>query len=110
MHAVRFVVHNTGWLPTNVTEQALKMKAVRPLEVDVALPEGAQFVNGEAKTILGQLAGRNGTWAFSGWGAAGTEERAKVEWVIQAPPGTEIQIVATHQRAGTVRATINLVP
>jgi hypothetical protein len=108
LHAVRLVVHNTGWLPTNVTEQAEKMKAVRPLEVDIDLPAGARLVNGEAKTMLGQLAGRNDTWAFSGWGAAGTGERAKAEWVIQAPPGTEIGLVATHQRAGTVRATVAL--
>ncbi|MCA9937089.1 MAG: hypothetical protein KC418_00490 [Anaerolineales bacterium] len=108
MHRIRLVVHNTGWLPTNVSEQALKMKVVRPLEVDIKLPEGARLVMGEAKTMLGQLRGRDHKMAASFWNNDATQERAKVEWVVQASAGTEVELVAGHQRAGIVRATITL--
>jgi hypothetical protein len=41
VHKLRAVIHNTGWLPTNVSKQALKMKVVREVELDIALPPGA---------------------------------------------------------------------
>ena len=108
MHTVRLVLHNTGWLPTNVTEQAVKMKVVRPLEVDIILPDGAELVLGEKKTVLGQLRGRDHKSVSTFWGGDGTDERVKVEWLVKAPAGTEVELVATHQRAGTVRATVDL--
>ena len=108
MHTIRLVVHNTGWLPTNVSEQAVKMKVVRPLEVDIKLPEGARLVMGQAKTMLGQLRGRDHKLATSFWNNDGSQERAKVEWVAQAAPGTEVELVARHQRAGILRVTITL--
>ena len=55
---VRLVLQNSGWLPTNVTEKALERKAVRELEVELELPEGARLVGGEMKTDAGQLKGR----------------------------------------------------
>lgn len=108
IHTIRLVVHNTGWLPTNVSEQALAQKAVRELEVDIELPEDARLLVGEKKTFLGQLKGRDDQWRFPLWIDFSTGERAKVEWVVQAPPGTEVKFVAAHPRAGTVRATVLL--
>ncbi len=105
---IRLVLHNTGWLPTQVSEQALKMKVVRPLEVDITLPEGAELVTGKAKTRCGQLKGRDDEYALSYWVNDPTKERAKVEWVIHAPNGGEVGLTAVHQRAGTVRAVVNL--
>jgi hypothetical protein len=100
---LRLVLHNTGWLPTNVTKKALERKVVRELEVDIALPDGARLVSGEIRTKLGQLAGRDDRGATTIWTSDATNERAKVEWVVEAEPGTELTITAVHQRAGTVR-------
>ncbi|GAB4161566.1 MAG: M14 family metallopeptidase [Candidatus Promineifilaceae bacterium] len=108
MHTIRLVVHNTGWLPTNVSEQALKMKVVRPLEVDIKLPAGARLVMGQMKTMLGQLRGRDHKLAASFWNNDATQERAKAEWVVQAATGTEVELVAAHQRAGILRTTVTL--
>lgn len=108
MHHIRMVLHNTGWLPTNVTKQGLAMNMVRDLEVDIQLPEGATLITGQLKSKLGQLSGRDDVGSFSIWSANATTDRTKVEWVIQAPAGTEISLKATHQRAGVVRATLVL--
>jgi hypothetical protein len=108
MHYVQLVLHNTGWLPTNVTEKALERKVVRPIEVDIELPEGAKLISGELKTKAGQLKGRDHRGRSTIWGADGTSDRAKVEWVVQAPAGAEIAITAVHQRAGTVRTRLIL--
>lgn len=107
-HWVRAVIHNTGWLPTNVSKKALEQKVTRKLEVDVKLPHGATLVTGKEKTILDQLAGRDQQASAPIWGGDATKERAKVEWVIEAEPGTEIEITAHHQRAGTIRRTVVL--
>ena len=107
-HRIRLVWQNTGWLPTYVTKQAEAMKVVRPLEVDITLPEGATLVAGQAKTMLGQLEGRDQKPAMLTFGADATSDRAKVEWVVQAKAGTVVEITAVHERAGTVRTTVTL--
>ncbi|MFL5968918.1 MAG: M14 family metallopeptidase [Gaiellaceae bacterium] len=106
---VRYVVQNTGWLPTNVTEKALQRKTVRDLEVEVELPEGARVIAGDVKTELGQLNGRVDKRSTTWWmNDESTKELAKLEWVIEAPAGTEIRLEARHQRAGTLRRTVTL--
>ena len=101
---IRLVVHNTGWLPTQVTEKAAERGAVRPLEVELTLPEGARLRSGEIRTELGQLQGRVHKRSLLGWWSEdSTRERAKAEWVVEAPAGGTVGIEARHQRAGVVR-------
>ena len=108
IHHIRSVVHNTGWLPTNITEQAKKMKVVRQLEVDIKLPDGAKLISGKEKTMCGQLTGRDHKSSSPIWSGDATSERAKVEWVIEAEAGSTVELVASHPRAGTIRKMITL--
>lgn len=108
-HRVRIVIQNSGWLPTNISQKALDRNAVRPIEAEVILPKGARVAGGEAKVTLGQLAGRALKRNMVGWGGAdATSDRAKAEWVIEAPKGGVVKLVVRHQRAGTVRAEAKL--
>ena len=110
-HFVRLVLENTGWLPTNVTQKAVDRKAVRPLEVELTLPEGARVVAGEKKTEAGQLEGRVQLRSALWWGTdQGTSDRAKLEWVVEAPAGGTLGIEARHPRAGVVRRDVELSP
>jgi murein tripeptide amidase MpaA len=106
---VRLVLENTGWLPTNVTEKALERKAVRPIEVELEIPDGARIASGKEREEAGQLAGRverrTVTWW---WTDHSTSERTKVEWVVEANSGDRITVVARHQRAGTARSELTL--
>lgn len=108
LHHIRAVVHNTGWLPTNISKQALAMNVVRQCEVDIHLPDGAKLLTGKHKTMLGQLDGRDQKASFTLWNDDSTSERAKVEWVVEAEPGGMVEITAVHPRAGTIRQTIAL--
>ena len=108
VHHIRAVVHNTGWLPTNVSQQAVKMKVVLPLEMNLTLPDGAKLITGTPKVMLGQLAGRDAKPSMPLFGGDDTSDRGKAEWVIEAKPGAEVTITAVHQRAGTIRQTITL--
>jgi murein tripeptide amidase MpaA len=110
-YKVRLVLQNTGWLPTNVTEKAVERRAVRPLEVELTLPEGAKLVAGEQKVEAGQLAGRVHKRSALFWGTDdSTADLMKLEWVIEAPKGGELGIEARHQRAGTIRQVVKLGP
>jgi murein tripeptide amidase MpaA len=106
---VRLVLQNSGWLPTNVTEKAVERNSVRPIEVELDLPEGARLFGGEMKTEAGQLHGRVHKRSTTWWGNdASTSDLVKLEWVIEAPAGTEIGLEARHQRAGTLRRRVTL--
>jgi hypothetical protein len=82
---------------------------VRPIEVELTLPEGARVVGGDRKIEIGQLRGRNMMRNTLGWRADdSTTDRAKIEWVIESPQHGTLEIVARHQRAGVVRADVQL--
>jgi hypothetical protein len=109
VYKVRIVLVNTGWLPTNVSAKALERKAVRELEVELELPDGARLVSGEKVTKSGQLDGRVHKRTTLWWLTNdATTDLTKLEWVIEAAPGSELGIVARHDRAGTVRERVTL--
>jgi hypothetical protein len=106
---VRLVAENAGWLGTSVSQKAVDRKAVRPLEAEITLPDGGRVIGGERKVELGQLEGRVHRRSLLWWASDdATSDRAKAEWVIEAPAGTEIGVEARHPRAGTVRRRLTL--
>ena len=109
-HRVRLVLQNSGWMPTNVSQKAVDRKAVRPVEVDLELPDGARLASGDAHVELGQLAGRARSISLLGWSSGNepSSERTRCEWVVEAPAGTRLSVVARHPRAGVCRAEIEL--
>jgi hypothetical protein len=110
VHRVRLVLQNTGWMPTNVSQKAVDRKIVRPLEVDISLPDGGRLASGEPHLELGQLAGRARAISMLGWNSAvePSTERTRCEWVVEADVGTRVQVTARHPRAGVCRAEIVL--
>ena len=106
-YRVRLVVENTGWLPTYVTKKALEKK-VRGVVCEIEVPKGATLESGKSREERGQLEGRAYKEAFVDAEQEGTQERLKVEWVVHAPKGGVVKLVARHERAGTVRADLKL--
>lgn len=104
------VIENNGFLPTYTSKKALERKVVRPIEVELTLPEGVSVISGESKQQAGQLEGRsNKIWGgFGGAGGSPTDNRCKVEWVIRGAQGSKVDLAVRSQRAGTVRQTIIL--
>ncbi len=108
IYRVLLVVHNTGWLPTYVTQQALEKKLVRGCICEIELPEGA-IQTGKPREDLGQLEGRayKQSAPIRRQGDP-TQDRAKVEWVVSAPRGSKVKLLARHERAGVVRSEVKL--
>ncbi|MFL6048811.1 MAG: S16 family serine protease, partial [Gaiellales bacterium] len=110
-HRLRLVVQNTGWLPTNVSKKAIEQKAVRPVQVNLELGDGARLVSGLAHTELEQLTGRGGAAvSMLGWDAGHepSSERARVEWVVEAAAGTVVRATVRQPRAGVCSAELTL--
>ena len=82
---------------------------MRPLEVALTLPEGGRLVSGEERAEAGQLTGRVEKRSALWWGNdESTSDRVKLEWVVDAPAGSELGIEARHQRAGVIRQVVSL--
>ena len=104
---VRLVLRNNGFLPTAGSRQSDKRKAVRPIEVELTLPDGATLELGERACEIGQLEGRSDR--VFGWGSGGGSDYLKhVDWLVRAPQGGSVTVTATAQRAGTVRGDVPL--
>ncbi|MEO5766403.1 MAG: M14 family metallopeptidase, partial [Casimicrobiaceae bacterium] len=93
---VTLVVQNAGWLPAYVSKRALARKAVRGVVAEIELPAGASLASGKLREEKGQLEGRaNKHTGVSFWPDYHvTDDRMKIEWVVQAPRGTTVRVIA----------------
>jgi hypothetical protein len=104
------IVQNEGWLPSYVSKRALSRKVVRGLIVEVGLPDGATLASGKLRDEMGQLEGR----AYKHTGVSFwpdynvTDDRLKMEWVVEAKHGDVVSLTARHERAGTLRVEVKL--
>jgi hypothetical protein len=105
---VRLVVENTGWLPTYITKKALDKKVSRGLVCEIELPEGAALQTGKLREEFAHLEGRAYKTVNADEFDEATSDRIKAEWVIHAPKGGSVKLTARHDRAGVVRAEVNL--
>ena len=78
---LRLVVENTGWLPTNGSQQALDQLAVGAVTAELSLPAGVKLVEGAASRSLGQLAGRSIQRSTASWWGytPGTPDRGSID-------------------------------
>ena len=107
-YCIRLVVENTGWLPTYVTKKALEKKVSRGVICEIEIPKGATLQSGKVREEFTQLEGRAYKSAFADNWEGGSDDRLKVEWVVLAPKGGTVKLVARHERAGLVRAKVKL--
>jgi murein tripeptide amidase MpaA len=106
-YQVRFIVENTGWLPSYVTKKALERK-IRGVICEIELPEGAALETGKLREEVGQLEGRAYKDALLNPKLESTTDRVKVEWIVHAPQGGKVKLTARHDRAGVVRTEVEL--
>jgi hypothetical protein len=104
---VRLVVENTGWLPTNGSQQAVDQQVAGGVTAELT---GGRIVEGEQRQSLGQLDGRIGQRSTATWWGyrPGTPDRAVAEWIVAAPAGTALSVKASSDRAGSARSDLVL--
>ncbi|MDQ1300481.1 MAG: hypothetical protein QG637_399 [Chloroflexota bacterium] len=102
------VVENRGFLSTSGSAQAVKVKAVRPVRLELTLPAGAVLKSGKLKTEIGHLAGRSNKLDVAYYGVSPTDNRGKAEWLIHVPAGGALTVCAIAERGGTIRRQVTL--
>lgn len=93
VHKISVAIRNDGYLPTNITQQAIKMKEAKPVTARIDLGDRDELVMGNQKQELGYINGYGG--------------RKKAEWTVRfasSPSGT---VTISSKRAGTVRLSIS---
>lgn len=99
LHKVTAIVANHGYLPTNLSDVAVKNKVARPVTVTI---DGAEVVMNPTTADLGHLAGRNErNYEYSNWGQQWSPVARKVEWLVR---GTgRVTVIARSEKGGTHR-------
>ena len=92
VYTISVAIRNDGYLPTNVTQQAVKMKQAQPVTAEIELGDGDTVLVGDTKQELGNIAGYGG--------------RKKAEWTVRFSGDLSGTVVISSQRAGKVRVTI----
>jgi murein tripeptide amidase MpaA len=107
---VRLAVQNSGYLPSYVTKRALERKTVRGVIYEIVLPQGAQLVGGAPRVEGAQLEGRANKVSLQSFlpNAEITGDRGECQWTVRAAQGTEVRVIARHERAGRVEAKVSL--
>ena len=109
---VRLVVENDGYLSTAGSDKAKANETTREVVAEIHLPETAALLRGKAWEELGHLEGRVAMMASPVFMATGFDamdgrsSRAKVEWLVEAEPGTRLNVKARQERSGMVEATV----
>jgi hypothetical protein len=82
-------VQNQGYLPTNVTEQAIRNRMAKTVKVSISL-EGAELVFGDETQDVGHLAGNRA-------------EPVTVEWMIRRTGRGQpvVRVTAVSEKGGT---------
>jgi len=93
VYTVSVAIRNDGYLPTNVTAQAVKMQQARPVTAQITLSDGAEILVGDAKQELGHIAGYGG--------------RRKAEWTIKSADGPGGSVTVASNKAGKVVVPIS---
>lgn len=110
IYKVTAVVGNLGYLSTNLTEEASKLRISKPVEVTIS---GCKVVSGLETTDIGNLEGygstSTGTFFYGNISTMqNAHARKKLTWVVEASEGTEITISCHQEKAGKASQTIKL--
>lgn len=101
-------VRNDGFLPTNLSQQAIATKTARPVEVSLSL-DGATLVEGAARQRIGHLPGRTVREVPTWQAPTATRSSAEVRWLVRlAGDCGSAAVVAASPKAGAARETIRL--
>jgi hypothetical protein len=110
LYRIDAAVENEGYLPTNVTQRAIKAELAKPVRARLK-PKNAEVADGSAVQALGDIPGtralRGGSGGFGGGRPAAN--RREVSWVVKAKtPDAAVEVEIWSEKAGTERRTIAL--
>jgi len=101
---VKVTVENQGFLPTNVTDWAIKVGLAKPVVVKIEL-KNAVFLEGESEIRLGNIPGTDGQPERSSLG----ENKRVASWIVKKTGDRgEILITVVSEKGGRDSKRITL--
>jgi hypothetical protein len=101
---VTLVVHNVGYLPTNITQRTLDSRVAVPVRARLELVD-SELLSGSKRLDLGHITGSRDTAGPRGR----HESRRSLEWVVRRTgPRAELRVVVVSEKGGTVRREVEL--
>jgi hypothetical protein len=93
-------IQNQGFLPTNVTNQAIRNRTAKTVEASILLTN-AKLIMGEEKVDLGHLQGHS---------VRSESPVQKVEWMVKKSGGGQVKasVMVASEKGGTVKKEITL--
>lgn len=109
VYRISAVVGNTGYLPTYLTREAVKLKVdVKPR----VMLSGAEVVDGKAEETIEHLQGYSGITAKYTWGSPGTGAhepvQRKISWIVRGKAGQMLSVTASCPTGGKAASSIVL--
>lgn len=112
LYQIDVAVVNSGWLPTQISQHALKNKLVRGVVFELASDADITFLQGQPRVEVEQLKGRHDTPSspnnWLGQNGDTTNDRVRMQWLLKARSGTPVSVTVKHERAGTLHKEIVL--
>jgi murein tripeptide amidase MpaA len=108
VYRVSCTVRNYGFLSTAISTKAVQRNLVRPLRIEISVPQGCRLAGGKPRLDIGHLEGRSNKLRARFGGAEPTDNERYVEWVVEAPAGKRVTITVTGQRTGRQRRSVKL--
>ena len=109
VYKISVVIGNVGYLPTNLTDEAINLHEDKPVKVSI---DNVNLISGKQIEEIGNLSGYSRTITGPYYGEITTFESAaskkKVTWIIKANKGDVIKISAKQEKAGTVTSSITI--
>ena len=110
VYKVTAIVGNLGYLPTCLSEEAIKLKVNHPVKVTIS---GAEPISGKTTEYAGDLSGYSRTaTGVHYYGNISTQASApakkKLIWIVKAKSGAKITISASQEKAGCASKTITI--
>jgi hypothetical protein len=106
---VRAVVSNHGYLPTNLSDVAVRNQVAKTVKLSLATDAGSALVMNPAIVDLGHLAGRNERkYTWSPWGEQWSPVTKGAEWLVRGKPGAEVTVTAASEKGGTHAVPVKL--
>jgi hypothetical protein len=110
LYQIEVLVANRGFLPTNITEQAVKQQAVRPDRVRIEVPDGVKLLGGESQMELGFLEGY--ALAQDVWGRykSPSNQMARASWTVEVVGSEPHQVALSllSERGGVSETIVDL--
>lgn len=109
VYQISVVIDNTGFLPTNLSEQAVQMREAKPVMAELRGPNEMHFIHGQATQDLGHLAGRSSRpFVYSRFYDFPASNQS-VRWTVRVgETPTRLTLSAGCPRAGRVQAEISI--